>query len=275
MTALSAYQAAFTAHLRDPAQHPRPAGTLDKRMAVYREIVFQNFAASVSACFPVLRSVLGVRVFKRVLRDCFRDGSFQSPLFQDIPAAFVAYLQSRTPSVAPPASALDGVVTAPVLTAPLASSLPAYAAQLAHYEWLELALSRQVTAASMGDPAPRIDTPAALASHVLALTEAHALAEYDFPVHTISRRHHAPPPTPTQLLVYRNADHHVRFIVLNALTALLLAQIKAHPTWTVTAHLEQLALLLPGIPKDTLLQGGLETLFKLYLQQAVCCVHTL
>ncbi len=82
MPALQAYQAAFTAHLRQPALHAKPAGIDAKRMRVYREIVFNNFYASVSACFPVLRDILGKRRFSKLVRQCFATQPFNSPLFK-------------------------------------------------------------------------------------------------------------------------------------------------------------------------------------------------
>jgi hypothetical protein len=35
-------QYAFAAHIRDPEQNPAPAGVEDRRMAIYRELFFNN-----------------------------------------------------------------------------------------------------------------------------------------------------------------------------------------------------------------------------------------
>lgn len=92
MLAFQQYQAAFTTHIRNPKKNHKPARVNDKRMAVYREIVFNNFYGSVSACFPVLHSILGVRRFKQLVRTCFFHQQFTSPFFREIPKTFVDFL---------------------------------------------------------------------------------------------------------------------------------------------------------------------------------------
>ena len=62
------YQAEFTAHLRNPSLHKKPKNVPDARMAVYREIVFNNILNSVSTCFPVCVQVLGERDWEKLVR---------------------------------------------------------------------------------------------------------------------------------------------------------------------------------------------------------------
>ncbi len=277
MGQLQDYQAAFTSHLRDPALYARPNGTRAARMAVYREIVFNNICASLTACFPVLHSMLGKRMFKRLMRDCFRYGQFESPLFQDIPAAFVAYLQNHASDAQQDVETNFHTQThAAEKPAQGNASLlvPAYAAELAHYEWLELAISRQPTRPIGAEHLPVVDSAEALATQVIALTEAHYLAQYRYAVHSLSRRNRQPTPAATQLLIYRTRSHTIQFVVLNGLTAALLAQIQAQPGMTVEGHLDRLAKQLPAYPRDNLIQGGLQTVFALYQQSALCIVNT-
>jgi uncharacterized protein len=239
------YQAAFTAHLRQPAIHAKPAGVDSKRIRVYREIVFNNFVACVSTCFPVLLGILGKRHFGKLVRQCFFSQQFKSPLFQDIPGSFVDFLQS--------------------LNSP---ELPDYTAQLAHYEWIELVLSRQIETEAVALPAALIAEASALLHYEVRLPAVYRLLKYDFAVHQLSRKRRAITPEATYLLVYRAPDFRIRFIQLNAVTFQLLQQLQTH-TKTSEGHLQDLAKNLPHLATESVIRFGLQTLYALYQQQAL------
>jgi uncharacterized protein len=248
------YQATFNAHLRNPELQPKPRGTDARRIAIYREIVFNNFLASISACFPVLLSILGKRRFKQLARQCFHDHKFTSPLFADIPKALVDYLQT-----------LD-----------LAThNLPPYTLQLAHYEWVELYLAKLPDAApaSTTEPAASLVTPVRqasdLAAAVLQLPAAHMLLSYDYAVQRLSKKHAQLPAAPTYLLVYRKTDFSIAFIELNAISYQLLQRIQSQAA-SVSHHLQQLAQeQLPHLAIQSVSEFGLQLLHSLYQQQAI------
>lgn len=244
------YQATFNAHLRDPAQQPKPRGTDARRIAIYREIVFNNFLASISACFPVLLSILGKRRFKLLARQCFHDHRFSSPLFADIPKALVDYLQT-----------LD-----------LAThNLPPYTLQLAHYEWVELYLAKLPDAppASTTKPVTPVRQASDLAAAVLQLPAAHMLLSYDYAVQLLSKKHAQLPAAPTYLLVYRKTDFSIAFIELNAISYQLLQRIQSQSV-SVSHHLQQLAQeRLPHLAIQSVSEFGLQLLYSLYQQQAI------
>jgi hypothetical protein len=195
MLAFQAYQIAFTAHIRNPRAHKKPAKVNDKRMAVYREIVFNNIMGSVSACYPVCQQCLGKRAWQRLVRGFFADYAATSPIFRDIPSHFLDYLQH-------------------------AKNLPAYLTALAHYEWVELALSAQVT------ETPNVSEHHDCLDEIPVLAPAHQLLAYDFPVHQISARFKPTEKLHTFLLVFRHANHQVKFIELNPITFQLLSLIQ-------------------------------------------------
>lgn len=247
MQSFQAYQAAFTAHLRQPQQQAPPRGVNARRMAVYREIVFNQFYASVSACFPVLQSILGKRRFRKLVRQCFASHHFDSPFFRDISRAFVDFLQ-----------ALDLA----------ACHLPPFTAQLAHYEWIELYVSH-LPADGLPASATAIKDAEALAAATVQLQPAHSLLSYDYPVHQLSRKQAHLPAAPTYLLVFRTADFHIRFVQLNAMTYQLLQYLQSAQSG-LTSHLASLAhTLLPHLPVQSVTTFGLQTLYTLYLQQAI------
>ncbi len=197
MSALHQYQAAFAAHLRDPVRFPRPRGVSARRMRVYGELVFNNMEATLAACFPVLRRVLGVRRWRRLVRAFLAQHRCATPWFRQIPEEFVGWLQGAP-------SAITG--------------LPPFLPSLAHYEWMELAIA----------VADVQDAPAAADGDLLAgrplLAAAHAVLEYPYPVQRIAPRFQPmrPDAEPTRLLVFRAADDTVHFSEINAVTARLL-----------------------------------------------------
>ena len=111
------FQRDFAAHLRDPRRSARPQGLPVRRAGVYRELVFNNLCGVVDKCFPVCRAVLGETRWRRLCRGFLRDGALHTPWFREIPQEFVRYLAAS-----------------PV------PRLPRWLAELAHYEWAELAV---------------------------------------------------------------------------------------------------------------------------------------
>jgi len=198
MLAFQKYQIAFTAHIRDPKRHPKPAKVKNNRMAVYREIVFNNVFGSVSACYPVCQNVLGKRKWQQLCRIFFAQHQATSPLFREIPEIFLNFLNTHD----------------------LAHlKLPAFIYQLAHYEWAELAVS------NITENTYCLSESVDLLEEKPILTSAHMLLEYDYPVHMISKRIQPTEQTKTYILMFRNSAFKVNFIELNAITFELLRQI--------------------------------------------------
>ena len=178
------YQLAFTAHIRDPTLKKKPAKVADKRMAIYREIVFNNIFGSVSACFPVCQVCLGKRAWLKLVRTFFFFFQASSPIFREIPQQFLQFLNS--------AEKLSEY------------KRPVYFGQLAHYEWVELAVASQQTENL------KLSAHIQLLDEKPVLTAAHMLLTYDYPVHKISARFKPSTPEQTYLLVFRNKDLQVR-----------------------------------------------------------------
>jgi uncharacterized protein len=189
------YQLAFTAHIRDPKAHPRPAGVAARRMKIYNALLFNNIEGFLLACFPVLRQVLGARRWSRLVRAFFSTHRSRTPYFRQIPDEFIEFLQNEW---TPP------------------EGYPPYLLALAHYEWIELVLS---VANRLPDRA--FDPAGGLLDGVPLLNPVLANLRYDWPVHRIAPRRKVQP-AETCLLVFRDADDTVQFSEINAFTARLL-----------------------------------------------------
>lgn len=193
------YQVSFTAHIRDPKHNPRPAGVSARRMRVYNQLLYNNIESFLLACFPITRKILGSRRWGRLVREFLVTHKCQSPLFRQIPEEFVRFLQAR--EVGP--------------------QDPAFLAQFAHYEWIEL-----VVDISPSEPEwERIEAEGDLMQGNPALNPALRVVEYPFQVHRIGPRYQpkVQDAEPTRIVVFRDNGDKVRFVVINVVTARLLA----------------------------------------------------
>jgi uncharacterized protein len=202
---LAAQQLAFAAHLRDPRQPP-PPDVEDRRMAVYRELFYNSIEGLLAGNFPVLRALRGDGPWHALVRDFYREHRAHTPLFPEIAREFLRYLEQRQH---------DGRDDPPFLL------------ELAHYEWVEMALS-----IDDGDPAPiDCDPDGDLLDGVPLLSPLAWPLAYRFPVQAIRPdfQPDAAPARPTFLLVVREHDDSVRFTSIDLAGYRLLQAIADNP----------------------------------------------
>lgn len=192
----------FAAHLRDPAANPAPPGVEDRRLAIYRELFFNNVRGFMQRGFPVIRRTLGDDTLDALVRAWFAEHRAVTPYFPRMPGEFVEWLQGG------PDAAADQ---------------PPWLAELAHYEWVELALELDAAEVYI----PGVDAHGDLMTGVPVLSPLAWPLAYAWPVHRIGPDHRpqSPPADPTTLVVYRGRDDAVRFIETNPLTHRLLEMI--------------------------------------------------
>jgi len=217
-------QLELTGHLRDPHRVAAPAGIEERRLAIYRDLLFNNVASLLGGNFPVIRRTLGETRWLALVRDFYRDHRSQTPLFPEIAREFLRYLESL-PRLDPP-----------------------FLGELAHYEWVELAL--QISEARIED-VPHDPAGDLLEGAPVLSPLAWPLA-YEWPVHRIGPdfQPSAPPPAPTLLLLRREPDGNVRFSELSPLAWRLMQRLGEEPQ--LSGH-EQLRALAQeaGVPAET------------------------
>jgi uncharacterized protein len=196
--ALQAFQMTFGRRCRDPRGAPRPAGVPARCMAVYEELLLNNVAGFLDACFPVCRGLLSDVRWRRLIRAFFRDWRSRTPWFREIPREFLNYLATT------------------------GQPLPAWFRDLAHYEWVELAVDTVAVAVPPHDPAGDLMAERPLVNPTLM-----SLA-YDWPVQHIGAHYRPRKSRPTHLLVFRHDTDEVRFAEINPVTARLLALVGEH-----------------------------------------------
>lgn len=196
-------QLAFARHMRAPSQYPAPAGMEDRRMGIYRDLVYNNIESLIAGVFPVLRSLLDGSHWHKIVRDFIHRHECKTPYFLEISEEFLHFLvQERG----------------------LQEDDPVFLLELAHYEWIELALDVSE------DTIPEIGTlPADLMTACPHVSSLVANLSYQYPVHKICLHYQPQSAIPTQLLVYRNRADKVCFMEASPLTQKLLALLQSRP----------------------------------------------
>jgi hypothetical protein len=189
----------FAAHIRDPQHVPAPEGIEDRRMAIYRDLFFNNLRSLLSSTFPVLKKLLTDEKFRRLVRKFMQKHQAKTPYFLELPSEFLAFLQTEYE--------------------PEDDDFP-FLVELAHYEYVELALS----ISEAGNDMAGVDRAGDFLNGIpvkSALTWTYA---YQYPVHRIAEDFlpTSPAEQPTYLAIYRDADDKVGFMELNPVTAGLL-----------------------------------------------------
>ena len=227
-------QYAFTRHIRDPEHQPAPADVEERRMDIYRGLLYRNVEGFIAQSFPVLRKVTPDDRWHSMLRDYFKRHIAHTPLFPKMPQEFLHYLEQERAD----------------------NDDPAFLPELAHYEWVELALIYDNRELSM----QHCNTNGDLLAGVPVLNPITFLLEYKFPVHRISPHYQpdVPPEQPTYLVVYRDRNDNVGFIELNPVAARLLELVRKNRNISGRVLLESIADELQHPNPAVVISGGLD-----------------
>lgn len=211
-------------------------------MQVYRDLFFNNVSRLLAGNFPVIRRIRG-DAWAGMVRAFYRDHGCRTPLFPELPREFLRWIE-------------DGQGHEPWL------------AELAHYEWIELAL--QISQARADDvdhdrlDAAGTDIGAALLDGRPLLSPLAWPLAYAWPVHRIGPEFvpEALPAAPTLLLLHRGDDGRVRFHQPSPLAWRLLQRLDEAPALDGRAQLRALAAEA-GAPADaTFVEQGLAMLLR-------------
>lgn len=181
-------QAGFAAYIRNPLDSVAPADVDARRMAMYRELFFNNINSFLSSNFPVLRTLLDDEQWSELAEDFFARHRCKTPHFSEIAEEFLEYLQNER----------DQPGDYPFLL------------ELAHYEWVEMALTIAKASPVHGDEA-FVD---GILERRVALSPLAWPLVYRYPVERIGPDFvpTVPPEQPTYLIVYRDAGDEVHFM---------------------------------------------------------------
>lgn len=260
-------QTEFAAYIRDPLNNPIPADVKADRMQIYRELFFNNITSFLSGNFPVLKKLLTESAWLALTQDFFANHECKTPHFSEIAEEFLYYLEHERDT---------------------SNDLP-FTLELAHYEWVEMALSiAKETALPTTNSSKLVtgteddkNTPLSISTtnptHKTVAID-HLLAKkikvsplawhlaYQYPVHKIGPGYTplTPPEQATFLIVYRNHEDEVNFLEITPITYRLLEVISAEEPVLTKSCLEQIAQETQHPNPEIIINGGLQILIDLY-----------
>lgn len=230
----------FAAHIRDPRNNPLPEDVDDRRMGIYRDLCYRNIEGFIANGFPVIRKLYNENDWHRLVRDFIARHQSRSPYFLEISREFLAYLQDeRRPEACDPPFLLE----------------------LAHYEWVELALSVSDAVVDMD----LIDPNADLVDGHPAISPLAWVLSYRWPVHKLGPDFMPtePPEQSTHIVVYRDRKDQVRFVLINPVTARLLYLLEEDESLNGRAALKKIVKEMQHPKPEVVIQGGGQALEQL------------
>lgn len=245
----NAKQLEFTRYIRNPEKCPAPADVKPERIAMYRELIFNNLDGFLSNNFPVIRKILDDTQWQELVRDFIAKHHSKTPYFSEIAEEFLDYLENERhcPDDFP------------------------FLLELAHYEWVEMALSISKEELS---PFTELRLDQLPACKVKLSPLAWPLA-YQYPVQLISPDYlpMSPPEQPSFLVAYRDPEDCVKFIEINAMTYRLLEIIQEREEVITTDCLQQVARESQHAQPDIIINGGLKVLIEMTEKSVVAVAN--
>ena len=231
-------QYAFAAHIRDPEHRPAPDGIEDRRMAIYRKLFFNNLRNLLAKNFPVLRKLHSDEHWDRFIRQFMQNHQAKTPYFLELPEEFLNFLRNEYDQED--------------------DDFP-FLLELAHYEYIELALSISTESNKLDDVDPEGD----LLTNIPVKSALTWVYAYQYPVHRISKEFQPTEPAeqPIYLAVFRQSDDKVAFLELNSVSASLLNAIQENDTGRSGEELlREIAASINYTNVDGFIQHGVATL---------------
>lgn len=231
----------FANAIRDPENKGRIDGIEQRRMDIYQSLFYNNIEGFVAGGFPVLRALISDSDWHSMIRDFMVKHRCKTPLFHEISREFLAYLDNERDN----------------------TNDPIFMKELAHYEWVELALS-----VLDADIINQINSELDLLSQPLTLSPLAWSLVYNYPVHQISTdfQPQQPSESPHYLLVYRNKGDNITFLELNPVSARLINLLGEGLTGKIAA--EKIAEELQH-PTPKAVIDGAQSLVKNWVERGI------
>lgn len=213
----------FSAHIRDPDHIAYNASEIIKgaepvesrRLRAYEELFFNNLLSFFSGLFPVLNSVLGEERWTQIIREYMQKHKARTPLFHELGQEFLLFLQNEYEPI---------------------EQDPQFLYELAHYEWVELALTVEISEKKKMLGGVGADTCIRLSKTAMPLS-------YEWQVNEISNDFvpDRKPDVPSYFLVFRTEEFQIEFVEISAGLFLLLTALVDNQSLSVYEIVNELA----------------------------------
>jgi len=229
----------FAAHIRNPELNNKPDDVEDHRMAIYRDLFYNNVEGFIANGFPILRKLYSDANWHAMIRDFFAHHQCETPYFLEISQEFLAYLENERDE----------------------ENDPIFINELAHYEWVELALNVDEEEI----PTEGVNPEGDFLAGTPILSPLAWLLSYQFDVQHIGPDYQPEqaPEQITTLVVYRDRNDEIGFLEINPMTAHLIQSIQLDESQTGQTLLENIALQLNHSDPTVVINGGLEIMEQL------------
>ena len=240
----------FTAHIRNPDINSKPDDIEDRRMGIYRELFYNNVEGFISSGFPILREIFDDTTWHAMVRDFFSRHHCKTPYFLEISEEFLDYLENERDS----------------------KDDPAFIKELAHYEWVEMALS--VADQEIDDTG--IDPQGDFLRNIPVVSPLAWLLSYQFDVQHIGPDYQpsSPPEQITTLIVYRDRNDQIGFMEVNPVTAHMIQSLQLNPDQTGEQLLTNIAQELNHSDPSVVIEGGVQIMEQLRLADILLGTRT-
>ncbi len=240
----------FTRHCRDPEKHPAPGNIEDRRMAVYRDLLYNNIEGFMANNFPVIRRIMTDEQWHQLIRKYFANHKASTPLFSKLPTEFLLFLENEFDQQ---------------------SRFP-YLLELAHYEWVESSLAMDIREIDFSG----VDSEGDLLNGIPVINTLILKLSYEFPVHKIGPDYlpDKKPDQQTYLVVYRDRNDKVGFMELNPVTARLLERLSEESDLSGFDRLQAIAEEIQHPQPEIVIKGGLEVLQQMQQRDIVLGVKS-
>ena len=203
----------------------RIEGVEQRRLKIYQELFFNNVEGFCTSAFPVFKSLMEESQWRQLISEFFVQHECETPHFVEISQEFLAFIAEHKQEALP---------------------YP-YMIELAHYEWVELASSVADGKVEIGE----LEQP--IMEITFEVPEATYALSYQYPVHAISEENKEEvAPEPTNLLVYRDADFDVQFVLTDQISVIAIQLLQQMPDSTGNDIVEVLVSQNPGLSADVL-----------------------
>ena len=228
------YQFALARHLRDPLGTPAPEGVSASAVLSCTQEMAHNLNELLMPAFANTRAVLGEDLWQHTLRLFLHDAPTHAPWATAVQEAYVKFLEHNN----------------------LVQHLPPWLQDLAHFEWLQSAVS----GADLVWPAH--DPHGDLLQKVVVMNPTHVEVMYDWSVQRINLTHKPFDMQPTYLSIVRDVRDTVRVVESSRFRRHLIDLLRQNQTGAQA--LEALAQWLEHPDVATFIQEGWPVLKQLH-----------
>jgi hypothetical protein len=152
------FQFALARHLRDPLSSPAPEGVDPTAANACNQEMVQHLCEVLEPVFPMTHALLGDELWQYAVRLFLKEAPHHTPWVSRVQRAFIEYV-GQSPEM---------------------QSLPAWMQDLAHFEWLQSAITTTLVTW------PQFDATGDVMQCAVVLNPTHVEAAYEWPVHDIN-----------------------------------------------------------------------------------------